>query len=105
MVLTAEQKKDIVARLVAEFHPIKIILFGSQAWGAPGPDSDVDLFVIVESSDERRAARAARAYGCLRGLNFSKDVLVRTRAEVDKYKDVYASLECEVLERGKVLYG
>jgi hypothetical protein len=33
------------------------------------------------------------------------DVLVRTQAEMDRYRHVHASLECEALERGRVLYG
>lgn len=105
MILTKEMTKELVRRLVAEFKPLKIILFGSQAWGRPGPGSDVDLFVIVEKSDQSRVQRAAQAYRCLQGLTFPKDILVRTQKEVDKYKSVYASLECQVLEKGKVLYG
>jgi len=38
---------DITRRLVAEFQPEEVILFGSQAWGIPNEDSDVDLLVIV----------------------------------------------------------
>ena len=105
MTLTPEMTKEMVRRLVAEFKPLKIILFGSQAWGKPGPGSDVDLFVIVEKSELPRARRAARAHQCLQDLGFPKDILVRTQAEVDKYKSVYASLECQVLEKGKILYG
>lgn len=86
--------KEMVRQLVTEFKPLKIILFGSQAWGKPGPHSDVDLFVIVEKSELPRARRVAIAHQCLQGLSFPKDILVRTQAEVDKYKNVYASLEC-----------
>lgn len=105
MVLTPEIIQKVVQKLVREFNPLKIILFGSQAWGTPGPDSDMDLFVIVKSSTLSRAKRAAKAYQCLQGINFPKDILIRTQIEVDKYKNVYASLECQVLEKGKVLYG
>ena len=31
-------------RLAEEFHPEKIWLFGSHAWGQPDDDSDVDLW-------------------------------------------------------------
>ncbi len=44
---------EMVRRLVAEFQPEKIILFGSHAWGEPTEDSDIDLFVIVSESNER----------------------------------------------------
>ena len=96
---------EMVRRLVAEFQPEKIILFGSRAWGEPNEDSDIDLFVIVPDSDERPIDRMHRAYRCVSGLGMPVDVLVRTRSRVERFRNVYASLECEVLERGKVLYG
>ena len=65
----------------------------------------MDLLVIVSHSDERPAKRSTRAHRCLRGLNVPKDILVKTRAEVDRFCHVRASLECQILERGKVLYG
>ena len=34
---------EIIRRLVDEFDPEEIILFGSRAWGEPKPDSDYDL--------------------------------------------------------------
>jgi hypothetical protein len=91
--------------LVAELAPDKIILFGSHVWGQPNEDSDLDLLVIVPESNERPAKRAARALWCLRGMGVPKDVLVYTRTEVERHRPVYASLICEVLERGRTLYG
>jgi predicted nucleotidyltransferase len=38
--------KDITQKIVREFDPDKIILFGSQAWGNPSEESDIDLFII-----------------------------------------------------------
>ncbi len=55
LIQTATQK------LVAEFQPEQIWLFGSHAWGTPNEDSDVDLMVIVPSSDERPIRRMQRA--------------------------------------------
>jgi len=95
---------EVLRRLVAEFAPEQIILFGSHAWGTPSEDSDVDLLVIVSESSERPTRRATRAYRCLRGLPLPKDILVKTRAEMERFQNVYASLECQILERGKVLY-
>ena len=53
------QKKlvtDIVEKIKTKFNPQKIILFGSCAWGEPNMDSDIDLFLIMETNlrrDER----------------------------------------------------
>jgi predicted nucleotidyltransferase len=44
-------------RIVAEFRPERVILFGSHAYGVPRPDSDVDLLVILPF-DEQPAYKA-----------------------------------------------
>jgi predicted nucleotidyltransferase len=92
-------------RLVEEFRPEEIWLFGSHAWGTATPDSDVDLMVIVRESSEPAVRRTRRALRCLRDLRVPKDVLVPTRAEVDRYKHLRASLFHQVLTRGRKLYG
>ena len=103
--IAADLLQEIVQRLVSEFHPDKIILFGSHAWGEPKEDSDLDLLVIVPESEESPVQRAVRAHRCLRAIEVPMDLLVKTQAEVDRFSGVYASLEAELLERGKVLYG
>jgi uncharacterized protein len=97
--------KTITALLVDEFHPEQIYLFGSHSWGEPTPDSDLDLLVIVSESDERPAQRMVRARRSLINIPAPLDILVKTRAEVEKYRPVYASLTAEILERGKLPYG
>ena len=92
-------------RLVAEFQPEQIWLFGSHAWGNPHDDSDVDFLVVVPHSDETPIRRAQRAHRSLRGLRMPKDVLVETRQEVDRVKDLKTSLENTILSRGRRLYG
>lgn len=94
-----------VERLKAEFQPEEIYLFGSHAWGAPTEDSDVDLMVIVRDSGERAIQRMQRAHHCLGDLDMSKDVFVQTRAEFDRYKDLSASIQHDILRRGRKLYG
>ena len=37
----------VADRIAREFDPDKIILFGSYAHGTAGPDSDVDLLVVL----------------------------------------------------------
>ena len=39
--------REVAERIVQEFQPERIILFGSYASGTPTPDADVDLLVIV----------------------------------------------------------
>lgn len=101
----AEVLPEIVRRLVAEFDPEEVILFGSRAWGHPEPESDYDLLVIVAKTQDDPAHRAFRAHSCLSGLGISKDVIVSTREEFDRFSGVPASLEAKILNRGVVLYG
>ena len=106
--MTATQEELLqtaTQRLVAEFQPEEIYLFGSHAWGTPTGDSDVDLMVIVPQSEERPIRRDQRAQRCLGRLPISADVLVRTRHEVDRVRAVRGSLTYEVLHRGRKMYG
>jgi predicted nucleotidyltransferase len=95
--------QEITERLVDEFQPEEIILFGSHAWGAPGEGSDLDLLVIISQSDLAPVRRAMLAHRCLQGLNVPKDILVRTR-EVERFRHVRASLEYRIFDKGTVLY-
>jgi predicted nucleotidyltransferase len=103
--LDANLLETATARLVAEFQPEQIWLFGSHAWGTPTEDSDVDLMVVVGDSDERPVRRDQRAQRCLGRLLISADVLVRTRQEVNRVREVRGSLTREVFQRGRKIYG
>jgi len=103
--VSGELLTEITRRLVAEFQPEEVILFGSHAWGTPNQDSDVDLLVIVSQSDEKPIQRAVRAQNCMDRLLVPADILVKTRPEIERYRHVRASLERKMLEQGKVLYG
>jgi len=92
-------------RLVAEFQPEQVWLFGSHAWGTPTEDSDVDLMVIIPASNERPIRRDQRAQRCLGRLLISADVLVRTRQEVNRVREVPGSLTHDVLQKGRKVYG
>ncbi len=96
---------EAVGNLAAEFTPEAIYLFGSHAWGIPTEDSDLDFFVIVPRSEEQPLERAQRAHVCLSRLPAPKDVIVFTRAEVDRVKHLRASLSHQILQRGRKLYG
>ena len=102
--LDEKMLKDMTDRLVQTFQPDQVILFGSHAWGTPQAGSDIDLYVVVPESSERPLQRARRARACLGDVRVSLDVLVRTRSEADKYRNVYASLECQIFEKGRILY-
>lgn len=92
-------------RLVQALHPERIILFGSHAWGTPGPDSDLDLLVIVTDSDQPPHKRAQTAYRSLIGLGVPCDVIVQTHAETERLDRVATSLTHKAMAEGRVLHG
>lgn len=96
--------REMTRRLVAEFDPEQVILFGSRAWGKPNQNSDVDLMVIVTKSNERDHRRILRAYDALGDLIVPTDIFVKTRNEFDFFAEVPASLENAIVRKGKVLY-
>ena len=100
-----DKLREATQRLANEFKPEKIWLFGSHAWGEPNEDSDLDLMVIVAESDESPVRRAQRAHRCLIGLGMPKDVIVKTRTEFDRFRDVVSSLTHKINQEGKLVYG
>ena len=103
--IPAVLRKEVVNRLVNEFHPETIYLFGSHAWGEPEAGSDLDLLVIVKTSRQKPIQRAIRAQRSLRGVKAPIDVLVKTRREFERFIPVKASLEAQITREGKILYG
>lgn len=96
---------EVTRRLAAEFQPEQVWLFGSHAWGQPDEGSDLDLLVVVRESEETAVRRAQRAHRCLSGLGIAKDIMVKTRQELERFRNVRSSLEAEILERGRLIYG
>jgi predicted nucleotidyltransferase len=101
--ISQQMIEDTVRQIVQQFHPQRIILFGSYAYGQPTPDSDVDLLIVMES-DERPAVRAMRVSRLLRPRPFPMYVLVRTPEEIRHRLEMGDYFVREVLEQGKVLY-
>ena len=55
-----EEIKKMAEKIAKKYKPEKIILFGSYAWGKPGPNSDVDLFVVKKTGNTRMARKIGR---------------------------------------------
>jgi predicted nucleotidyltransferase len=94
---------EAVEKIVREYKPEKIILFGSWAWGKPGPDSDVDLFIIKKSRRKRRD-RAGEVWDILFPHELPMDVLVYTPNEVEKRLAIEDCFVQDIVGKGEVLY-
>lgn len=91
------------ANIIAEVSkPKKIILFGSWAWGNPGPDSDVDLCVIKKTDDTRK--EAIEIDGLLFPRDFALDILVYTPEYIAKRVRLGDFFVKNILNKGQTLY-
>ena len=98
-----EKKIQAVAdKIVQNFQPEKIILFGSWAWGEPTEDSDVDLFVVKETSDSRKTAMEID--GSIFPRPFPMDLFVYTSNQLKKELSFEEPFITKVLGKGRFLY-
>jgi predicted nucleotidyltransferase len=93
--------RRMVQHIVECFHPDKIILFGSYAYGRPAPESDVDLFVVMKARNE--IDQSLRIEEML-DPPFALDVIVRTPRNLHWRLAEGDWFLREVVSQGKVLY-
>jgi uncharacterized protein len=96
--------EEVKNRLVKTYNPIAIYLFGSYAWGTPTEDSDLDLLIVIDKSDEKTYTRPIPGYDALFGMGISKDLLVYTKDEFDKYSSRKTSLCFKIKKDGELIY-
>ena len=91
---------EIVDKIKTQFKPQKIILFGSYAWGKPTEDSDIDLFLIMESN-LRRDKRALQVQKAFSQRTFPLDIIVYTPEEVKQSLERGNPFIKEILRKGE----
>ena len=108
MIVDSKRIDGVISRAIAkikrEYRPEKIILYGSYAYGKPTSGSDLDLF-IIKNTTKRRMDRFCEVRKIIREIKgISIQPIVFTQRELDvrlKIEDDYIK---EILEKGKVLY-
>lgn len=97
--------QNIIQKLITEYAPQKVILFGSYAYGTPGPDSDIDL-LIIKDTRERFIDRWVTVQHILTGTHRSLPVetLVLTPKEVEDRLAIGDQFVAKILEKGEILY-
>lgn len=78
-------------RIVPKFHPQRIILFGSYAGGQPGPDSDLDLLIVMEVEGSTRQ-KANEIDMLLADRSVPMDVIVLTPELYERQKNIAGQL-------------
>jgi len=94
---------NLTSRIVNAVHPLRIILFGSAARGEIGPDSDIDVLVVMPDGTHRLNT-AQYLYRQLSGFGFPVDILVATPSVLEKHKDNIGLIYRTVLTEGKEIY-
>lgn len=104
--MTAEKEIErIVRRIVEGYHPLKVVLFGSYAYGTPHEDSDIDMLVIKETSERfidrwvavQELIADSERRTPVEAIVVTPDELTRRLARGDQFFQ-------EIVARGKVLY-
>jgi uncharacterized protein len=95
--------RALVARLVDKFRPYKVVLFGSHAYGAPKPWSDVDLLVVMDTELTLPEQRK-ELYEEVRDRQFGLDLIVRTPVDLEKRLEQGDFFLREIVSKGQVLY-
>jgi len=93
----------MVKRLVRNFNPDQIILFGSHARGDARPDSDIDLLVVLPLNGSKRAKQVEMRVA-LHDIHVPKDIIVATPEEIARRRNIVGTIIRPALREGKVLY-
>jgi predicted nucleotidyltransferase len=94
---------ELVQCIVEVAHPLRVILFGSAARGEMGPNSDLDVLVVMPDGVHRRKT-GQEIYRHLWGFGFAKDIIVVTESDIREYGSNPYMILKNALEEGKELY-
>ena len=101
--VTMSQIEELAQRIRREFHPERIILFGSYSQGPVTEDSDIDLLVVAQTS-----LPANKRYAAVRRLvadvPAAFDIIVKTPDEYNRWRSVVNHIVYFADKYGKVIY-
>ncbi|MEA2011901.1 MAG: nucleotidyltransferase domain-containing protein [Verrucomicrobiota bacterium] len=103
-------KKELIKNL-QPISPLKVILFGSYAYGSPKEESDIDLYVVTKDDfipkdyQEKRqlVRRVSKQIESLRE-KIAIDLLVHTKAMNEKFYKMKSSFANEIESKGEIIY-
>ena len=96
---------EITRRLVSFYQPVRIYLFGSEARGQSGTDSDLDFCVILPDETPASLYKAAGVHRNLWGIRAAVDVVRMARSDFERRAaEVVSSLPATIVREGRILY-
>ena len=100
--VTADKVEEAVRRLVEQVDPLAIIAFGSRARGTHRPDSDLDLAVILDVSEQAVYSKVPAEI--FKGLCMPVDLLPVTKERFDRFRPWVNSVHNDIDQEGVKLY-
>ena len=94
---------EVVHRIVDRFRPQKIILFGSYTGGEPGPDSDIDLLIVLDVKGSTRQ-KANEIDMLMADRQMPMDFIVLTPEQYERQKNIVGTIVRQADREGKVIY-
>lgn len=95
---------DVVRDVVAYAEPVEVIVFGSVARGDDGPDSDIDLLVVIPKVEPGERHLLMGRIRAAISAHVPIDVFVATPEEFAERRDVQGSLLYWPAREGRVVY-
>ena len=95
---------EATRRLVEQFAPRRVILFGSQARGLAHDRSDVDFLVLMDGATGRKRSLMLAMDRALSGLNIARDIVVLTPDEYERDRHIPGTVARPASLEGIVLY-
>ncbi|MBD3231118.1 hypothetical protein GF322_00490 [Candidatus Dependentiae bacterium] len=91
-------------KLIEAYNPNEIYIFGSYAWGKPSVESDLDILIVIDESNQSSYVRAVKGYLALFDLSIAKDLIVYTKDEFEKAAQKNWTLANRVKKEGRKIY-
>jgi predicted nucleotidyltransferase len=101
--MTDNMLKKIIKKILEIITPDKIILFGSQATGKAGNESDYDLLIVISGITNKREL-SKKLYRNMFGTKARVDIIVEVPEVIEKHKDSAGYIYKQILREGKVVY-
>lgn len=95
--------EEIKKKMAAQYHPDKLVLFGSAASKDADKAPDLDLCVIKDGVKDK-SSEFIKIRKILGRTIVPLDILIFTREEFNRRKDIWGTVQHEIDKKGKVLY-
>jgi len=95
-------KLEIVEKL-KPLKPLKIILFGSYAYGTPNEESDIDLFLVKDiPEDDLEVEAMLKLRDLIKKYHVGFDILAASNEFLHSRDDYFYKID--ILKKGKVIF-